>query len=94
MSPIRRHTRRARDNCFLFESVARAGRARFARPRASVARVTVSRARRSRAGRSLARVDRVRVGHSRDGPFDNSYHLLRDLTKRVPEVDTLQIDTV
>ena len=53
-----------------------------------------SRACRSRAGRSLARVGRVLVGHSRDVPFNNSYHLLPDLTKRVLEVDALQIDTV
>ena len=34
------------------------------------------------------------VGHSRDYPFNNLYHLLPDLTERVAEVDTIQIDTV
>ena len=36
----------------------------------------------------------MRVGHSRGGPLNNSYHLLPEFAERVLEVDTLQIDTV
>ena len=60
MSPIRRHTRRARENGFLFKSVARVGRAQDGHSHAPVARG------------SLARVDRVGVGHSRDDLFNIS----------------------
>ena len=56
--------------------------------------MAVGRARRSHAGRSVARVGRAGFGRTQGGWFNNSYHLLTDLTKLVLEVDTLNIDTV